>query len=399
MILQRPALLLLMVFSLVGSAFSQQYRIHTWESFESGVLPENIHLGHYSDSETVGVVDIFENQNVPSQARGGVAPLELGTHSLLWKPMPDKNHLSIFAPDGLNRERIGQNGAALYQADFYLPAVGEPVPNISMLAQVLDSDGSTTYKFYRFGILEPGDKLFFAFTNDAAQPEIFQQVPISQMDLQRPGWHRFQIIFHGQNEIYCAVDGEFTSFSPVLEGTHTSLNAGIMVTSSEFDSVALTDNLSIQWTPQNAPLPESPWTQGSADASRPNTSPLESGSSVSWLQESSKAWSTARRQQRPILAMFYTPNITPYERLKQMVPNTPEAYEVFNRFVLLKIDANQLAGGRLAEKFEIFRLPTFVVIGSDGLTRGKITVSGEMDWNQLRNELQSMTRGGGGGGE
>lgn len=369
-------------------AAQSSYRVHTWKSFEGGVMPEQIFYGHFADETTANVVRVAQNPNFPTAVTSGAAQLEIGNYALFWKPTPGRNHLSIFSPDGLDRTRLGADGAALYQADVYLPEPGVPLPSISLLAQVLTAEGKTNYKFYRFGILEPGSKLFFSFGNDEAKPAIHYQQPIEEFELQRPGWHRFQIIFRGREEIYCAIDGRFTSFSPIPEPTHTHLNAGIMVTSTTFDHVALTDNLSIQWTPEASALPLSPWTQEGISLTAPNSTPLESGQSVVWLQDPQQAWLNATRQNRPMLVMFYIPNIAPYQYAKSTVPNNEQAYDAFNKYVLLKLDANQLTGGHLAEKFDVFRLPTILKMGPDGqITDRLVIIQGQTKWPDIEKFL------------
>lgn len=382
------AIFLLCGLLLQSAAFSQQYRVFTWESFETGTVPDKMYRGHFANDSNVSIVDLTHPQ-APPAVQSGIASLEVGRFAAIWRPFTeDSRHLSLFLPDGLDRGRLGQNGAALYQADFYLPPEGQAVPNISMLAQVLNDDGSTNYKFYRFGILEPGERLFFSFTNDEPQPAIYESVLISEFNLRRPGWHRFQIIFRGPSEIYCAVDGQFTSFSPINDSTHQKLNAGIMVTSTEMTNIALTDNLSIQWSPEQAPLPKSPWTMQQSTVPQADASPLETGNQLLWLNDPSEAWKIAARQKRPLLVMFYVPDIGPYRYLKSIVPENEEAYRTFGQYVLLKIDANQLLGGQLAEKFNIVRLPTFMIMGPDGNERDRfVVVNRQTQWAELKAAL------------
>jgi hypothetical protein len=59
------------------------------------------------------------------------------------------------------------------------------------------------------------------------------------------------------------------------------------------------DNLSIQWSFENVPLPDSPWLLPMANANAPNESLMESGSSVFWLTDAQKAWKLASIQKRP----------------------------------------------------------------------------------------------------
>lgn len=369
-----------------GVASAQQYQVHSWESFEEGQLSDRVIRGHFADESTVQVKPVT-GVGLPQQVLTASARLELGNGLLEFAPTSERPHLSIFTPVSLDRRNLGTRGSALYQADFYFPPAGEPMPSVAMLAQVLDGEGKTTYRFYRFGYEEGKNRVFFAFLNNTAQPEVFLFQSVDELNLRRPGWHRFQIIFHGQSEIYCAIDGQFTSFSPITEGTHSQLNAGLMVTSQNFDARALVDNLSIQWTTGESPLPLSPWTSIALTDANPNTTPLESGSSVAWLNDPNEAWSRASAQKRPLLVMFYVPGIVPYESLKTRIPNDAETHNLFNRYVLLRIDANQLMGGRLAEKFGVIRLPTFIVMNASGQEERRHIVTPQATWPEIKQAI------------
>ncbi len=374
---------------LCANTVHAQYRVYAWESFEEGRLPQSLFMGHFANEQTVRVLD-YRHPNLPRAMRRGISPVETGQFGVIFRPIPDRNHLSIVSPVSLDRNRIGREGRALYQADFYLPPEGEYMPTTALLAQVVQ-DGSTTYRFYRFGILEGGTQVFFSFTNNTPEPVLYLSQPTSQLPLRRPGWHRFQIIFKGQNEVYCAIDGKPTSFSPINEPTLRRLNAGIMVTTAEprRQPVMVADNLSIQWTAQDVPIPESPWLMEMPDANRPNRSFLDAGNTVFWMNDPRQSWQRARSQRRPILTLFYTPNAGPYRYLRRITPMDDETEALLNRFVLLKVDVNQLGGGSLAQRYQIVRLPTLVVIGSDGREKSRLPIAADnTQWSEVRAFLE-----------
>jgi hypothetical protein len=43
-------------------------------------------------------------------------------------------------------------------------------------------------------------------TRPPAQPLVYHQQKLSDFNLKRPGWHRLQMIFVGQEDIFCAID-------------------------------------------------------------------------------------------------------------------------------------------------------------------------------------------------
>lgn len=380
-----PIFLQLVILTLIPVLATAQYRIHSWESFEEGI-PQNLTFGHYADETTIFPFS-YNSQSAPSEMRSPLASQVLGRAGVLFRPVPDdKPHLSLFSPVSLDRGALGEAGRALYQADVFLPAEGTPIPNISLLAQVIDSDGRAGYSFYRFGILGTGNHLFFSFTDNAAEPSIYHQQPISDFELKRPGWHRIQIIFLGQDQIFCAINTRMTEFSPISESTHRRLNAGLMVTANPQGqpAAAVLDNLSIQWTPMEVPLPDSPWI---AQDPRIAETPLDEG--LLWETNPSAAWRVANTQNRPLLVMFYAPRINPFQHLLSIYPNDDEARDLLSKYVLLKVDANQLAGGALAERFNIFRLPTMLLMAPDGKETDRIEViSGRTIWEDIAAQLE-----------
>lgn len=379
------AISLLLAF--VSAPLHAQYRVYAWESFEEGRLPRTLFFGHFADPQTVGIID-YRHRTIPRAMRMGIAPVETGQYGMIFRPVVGRHHLSVVSPVSLDRGRVGEEGRALYQADFYLPPEGQPIPTTALLAQVVEG-GQTTYRFYRFGILEGGEQVFFSYTNNTAEPLVYLNQPTSELNLRRPGWNRFQIIFRGQEEIICAIDAEPTGFSPIIQRDLRRLNAGIMVTNSEPQPdrplVVVADNLSIQWTSDDVPIPESPWNIELADASEPNRNYLDSGQTVFWLNDPRRAWQLANSQGRPILTLFHTPTIGPYRYLREIIPLDEATAQLLNRFVLLKVDVNQLGGGSLAERYRITRLPTFVVIGPDGQEEDRSAIVGnQTQWGDVR---------------
>lgn len=383
---------------LIGTPALAQYRVHSWESFESGGIPTEMVQGHSSGPDTV-MPYVYNSPETPPLMTSGIASQECATTGVIFKATLKKPHLSLVSPTSLDRRQLGAVGKALYQADVYIPAVGEPFPNTALLALVLEPGAAkaNNYKMYRFGISERGGSVYFAYANDdiektPGKPLLYHNQKLAEFNLKRPGWHRLQMIFVGQEDIFCAIDLQPTKFSPVKEKSLSVLNAGVMVAVGRADNSCVMDNLSIQWSFENVPLPDSPWLLPMANADAPNESLMESGSSVFWLTDPQKAWKLASIQKRPILAQFYAPRIPTYANLKSITPNDEETRNLLNRYVLLKVDVNQLGGGTLAQRFGIVRVPTFMVMGPDGKELKRIPVAGnQTKWSQIQGELNTAT--------
>ena len=395
MMRHRVSLLLLVVVGLLAAVPAlAQYRVHTWESFESGDVPQGLIRGHQADATTVFAYN-YQSAGTPRMMTSGIASLECADYGVMMKPTGKKLHLSMVSPTSLDRRQLGAVGKALYQADVYIPEEGVPFPNTALLAVVAEPvEKGFGYKMYRFGISEAVKSVYFAYANDSIQktagaPIIYKNQNISELKLKRPGWHRLQMIFVGQQDIYCAIDTAATSFSPIREPSLSVLNAGLMV-AGKGDNSCIVDNLSIQWSFENIPLPDSPWLLPLANANIPNENLMESGSSVFWLSDPQKAWKLATAQKRPILIQYHVPRMPTYMHLKAMTPNDEATQNLLNRFVLLKVDVNQLGGGTLAQRYGIVRVPTFMVMGPDGKEMRRLAVTNtQTTWAQVKETLAS----------
>ena len=276
----------------------------------------------------------------------------------------------------MHREKLGDKGKALVQADFYL--VNNPSnPTLAVLAY----GGDRPTLMYRFGV-KKGNKAFFSF---AAPPKgdvtLTKEVDLDPAKVAIPGWHRFQIIFEGQSKIVCAIDGEPTSFSPIMEPTLTSLRPGLMMASlSSEPLVSYVDNLSIQWTRDEVPIPRSPWKgdDPTAKASAPG---------LIWLRSPEQAWMKATTEKRPILVLFFAPTVRSWSKLETLLSTDKATRDVLEKFVLLKMDTNQLLGGSNAQKFNVLRVPCFLIVGSDGKERAKVMFNEKAPWENALKEI------------
>ncbi|MBI1291301.1 hypothetical protein GC173_08665 [bacterium] len=201
-----------------------------------------------------------------------------------------------------------------------------------------------------------------------------------------------QLIFEGQGTIRCAIDGKEAPYSPITEDSLRNLTPGIMIAASPDRPLSvLADNLSIQWTAEDTPIPDSPWVHASADAAITADSLFSIHPGVKWLEDSQEAWRVCAVQKRPILAMFYSPKVSPYKYLLSIAPNDEATREILSRYVLLKIDANQLNGGALAQRFKVNRLPTFVIMDASGTEQKRFGVApGSTTWPQVRDFLAAQ---------
>lgn len=347
-----------------------QYQVFVWDNFDDGKIPPTLEFSHEASNKTVFVHN-YLTPGSPPPIQQGNARSECGPFGLRFKTRENGRFLSMVDSLTLDRNLLGEKGCALYQADIYLPNEGEYFPSMSVIA--VDHEINEMVKrwnWYRFGI--EGGNVYFSYNNGDIKkgaPVLYLHEKTGNLNLRRPGWHRFQIIFKGKEKIICAIDGEVLSFSPILEGALRNLRAGVLVTTPPDKlSECFVDNLSVQWIPEEVPLPDSPWT--SKELTNTNANPLLSGNlqapssglNPNWTTDPEEAWQKCCAEKKPLLILFYAPRVKMYLELIPILQADPHALKLLSRFVLLKVEVNQLKGGRIAETFKVNKVPTFVVL-------------------------------------
>lgn len=369
--------------ALIASAaqLPAQYRVFDWIHANEGRLPASVSLGHKATPDVVRPLALA-GPDAPDHILDGWASAECGTHAVAFTPGKERPHLSLLSHLALDRNLLGSNGRALYQADFFLPPKGAKSPSVSLLAAEDKLRNRQSKHWYRFGLNTNGNAVFFSYTPGTEAPTVYHQMAVDKLELARPAWHRFQIIFEGNERIVCAIDGKPVKFPAINEPTLRLLNAGVFVASvtgeeARFTVPAIVDNLSVQYSPALAPIPDSPWARDPAAATsapRGDVSPLDPASGLPWLDNPQEAWAMARATRRPLMVLWHVPRSAPSRYLEELMPRDAATREALARHILLRVDVNQLAGGSQAQKFNIVRLPTLIVLTPDGIESNRLPV-------------------------
>jgi hypothetical protein len=225
--------------------------------------------------------------------------------------------------------------------------------------------------FYRFGLSKNIFCYFSHVVQDEEQARLFLQDKAFISKIPRPGWHRFAIVFEGVSKIHCYIDGNEPAFSPVEESSLRRLQVGIMLAEKDVSYDAFVDNLSIQWTPEDWPIPDSPYayTWGGGGNLQPQVASRTPNipnamiptPAIEWL-EPNIAWQRAQQTNTPILVYFYAPKVQAANRLDHIFETNSSAQSFLKKYILVKFDVNQYQGGHLAKSFRIFKIPTIVII-------------------------------------
>ncbi len=389
----------LIIFVSFNHSIFAQYQVFTWENLEKGEFPATLTRMHGSTPETVSVYEYPLTGAIPGMVTQ-TSQKECGKYGIKLQSTLKQNFLSIMTQLLLKREKLGEKGRALFQADIFVGGPEADTPNIAVVAY----GGKGVESKYRFGMLQKKSLYFSFLDGKKPDPVKFEQQPFDAFGLKRPGWHRFQIIFEGQENIYLAVDGRYTSFSPIKESSVQNLQLGIMLASQAKPAVVYIDNLSVQWTPEDVPLPESPWeiTQQNNDMasassnSGSNTTSLgkpafSDQSGIVWASSPDEAWKQASAAKLPIVVYFQVPRSNTCISFESILLKDQSIISQMKKFMCLKVDLNTLAGGMIGQKFQIFRVPTMLIISAGGAEVARQTFVNDVSAQSVISFLQKSS--------
>lgn len=370
-----------------------QYQVFFKQDFEATEWPEKLIHGHNSSPITTQLIRL--EPPIAEALYTGVAAQTVGKQVMRFQPLADDPHLSVINQSILAREKLGATGAALYQVDIYLDSESPSSPRVALLAQAGDPTGVDTtkgYRFYRFGLDEKG-RVFFSFTNEGATPAIFQWESITKFDFVRPGWARFQMIFKGQNEIHCLVNGRPTSYSPITDDTLKYLAAGIMVTRTPGteDPTIFADNLSIHWSAnKEEPIPASPWGGGEAGAG--GGAVVWDSPHLTWLTSPSEAWKASQESRRVMLVLFHDNRHDVNLPLSALL-RSPEAEPVLSRCTLLRLNVETAGGRKVADSYGVTSAPVLMVcdLAGKAIAQSQLQINADTTWEDVYSKLRVKT--------
>jgi len=368
--------------------------VYQWENFESGKIASN--------SSPIGAgfenrVRVIEYSSIPNPPQGLYTPdgaKELGKYGLAIQVDAENPVLGLGVGVILRREELGASGRALVQADFFIPDSSHPVPSLGVLAmEPMTADQREPELFYRFGCTKNRDYYFSLVQKDAAEAPLYKFDRDFRARIPRSGWHRYQIVFEGPTKVRCFVDGKEAPFSPVEDTRLGRFQVGILAAERDTAYTCYADNLSIQWTPEDAPLPDSPYAASWGDA--PVTlqaqgtvlSAQRAGAAPVQWQDPEAAWQRSQATKAPLLVYFYAPRVPNTQHLNRLIDSTPAAQAFLSRHALAAIDVNQLQGGTYAKQFGVFRVPTLILLDGSGQEVRRVIYDQTQTWPMVEAAL------------
>jgi len=382
--------ILLPIFFLPQIGFSQ-YQVYYWANFENGSLPQDhIPLG-VAFQNVIGIADYSKLTGMPAEFHSGKAASETGKYGLILRSDPKIWMTGLGVGVILNRDQLGARGRALYQADFFVPGGSVPLPSLAVLAMEPPFPGEKIPKsIYRFGMTKAFRMYFSYVIRGTEEATMYKEDRVFSEKMPRPAWHRFAIVFEGPNTIRCYVDGNELSFSPIQEPTLRKLQVGLMLADKEYSYTCYADNLCIQYTPQDVPLPDSPYLASwEKKPSQPQTTiiqPPTIETAFVWLDPDT-AWQQSSVTQSSMLVYFHAPKIADTLRLNQIFETDKKAQDFLRKYILVKVDVNQLQGGMIAQKYRVFKVPTIIIFNPNGTEKLRAIFGKNDTWGTLSAKL------------
>lgn len=388
------------IFFLLSFSLYAQYKVYTWENFEEGTFPPTLHL--YGDANLANVFP-FRYEQLPNLIAifEGNAKSECGRYGLCLKTGSGSRYLRVIGENILKRDLLQEHHKAIIQADFYMQNPSQDMVGMALLAaEILPSQSGKITTYYRLGINRLG-QVYFSYIDGRIQerPLMYVKQESPGLKLKTPGWHRFQMVFQGQSKIKCFVDAKETDFSPLSENSLKTIGMGVMISGQPNPTViSIIDNLSIQLAEEDIPLPNSPWDDSesannhSLFKNQAPHIPAATFPDLFWHNTAEEAVQANAQIKKPYLVLFFSPFVKANSSLNQIINSDISARNFFKQYVLVAIDVNQLAGGALAQKCGVFKLPCFVTMDFNGMETSRLYFKEDMEWKTIENNLKGKSQ-------
>lgn len=381
---QRRLVLLMGVVMTLPAISSGQYELFHWTNFEEGRIPDKaVTIGNNPTST-------HEIVNLPAEAIStpGIydsnSAYELGNYALKIKVRPPQTSVmnGIIVGPPLSRETLGPDGIAILQADVFLPNARE-LPNVAILAVEPPSDKvlnagtqpSISTEFYRFGF-SSNEVPYFSYSRpEKDRPVLFLQDRDLLPYVPRGGWRRLTFVISADH-ISGYIDGRGTVFSPHPQRDLSTVMAGVLVAESKLSYDVYVDNISVQIARSGGRLAESPfdtgWTIPAGEAALKGGVPYTGAVRDKRWMNPLTAWQKAQQSGQPLLLFFCSPGTWRSDEVEKLF-GKPESSHYLSSYVPARVDVNQVRGGKIAQDYQVYKVPSILVISPDGSKYRRVT--------------------------
>ena len=86
----------------------------------------------------------------------------------------------------------------------------------------------------------------------------------------------------------------------------------------------------------------------------------------------------------------FAPGVQRVEQINQILATDPAAKEYMAKHACARVDVNQLEGGSIAKKYQIFKVPAFLVIAPDAQSSTRSLPGQGATWQQVASDLAPL---------
>ena len=109
-------------------------------------------------------------------------------------------------------------------------------------------------------------------------------------------------------------------------------------------------------------------------------------SAINWLSPT-QAWAQAQAKQQAMLLFFYSPKVAEAEKMNMLIEAGSDAKSLLSKYACSKVDVSQIDGDVIAKKYEIYKVPTLLLIQPDAKSFKKLMPSPSEPWQQIQVQL------------
>ncbi len=110
---------------------------------------------------------------------------------------------------------------------------------------------------------------------------------------------------------------------------------------------------------------------------------------MEWLKPE-EAWQQAQSAgKQGMLLFFYAPNVEHAEQLSELIESNGAARNCLSKYACSRVDVMDAAGGTIAKKYGVFKVPTLLVISSDAKSFKRVSPDLADNWQKIETQLKA----------
>lgn len=107
---------------------------------------------------------------------------------------------------------------------------------------------------------------------------------------------------------------------------------------------------------------------------------------VKWLSPTN-AWADSQARKVAMLLVFHSPTVEQAATLNKMLDSQSNARDFLGKYACSRVDVSTVSGQAIARKYQVFRVPTLLLIAPDAKSYKRVTPAATDSWDEIQTEL------------